>query len=131
MKPLKYLYYRLYIYYSERPLPQLKVFFAIFGLILLNILSLFNILQIARGIKIKPSSLELEEFTIWAVLFSFPIYVLYAHYLKSGYHDQIINEFGRETKRQKLVSRLLVFLYFTFTFVGCGFAIWLRQEIFK
>jgi hypothetical protein len=131
MKSVKYLYYRLYKYYSERPVPLIRVFFALFGLMVSNIMSLFNILQIVRGIKTRLPSSGLGELMLWALLLSFPLYAVYSHYLKSGYHDQIIDEFKQETKRQKLISRLFVFLYFVLSIGGWLFTSWLRQELSK
>jgi hypothetical protein len=130
MRVIKYFYYRVFNYYkSGDSTPFFSTFLSIFSSIFFHFLTILALIETA--FNALPISIDTEGFkSLWFALVIVPIYVLYNQYfVKAGYHDQILNEFKNETKKQKRLSSFYTIAYFILTFVLFFFSLWLRAEV--
>ena len=132
MRVLRYYYYRIYSYYSKGdPDPYFATFLVIFLFGFFNFLAIIDILfSVIAGNEIIYFTVKSGIGRLWPALIILPLFSLFYYYFKKrGYHEKILEEFKNETRRQRLMSRLFVILYFMGSIALMGLGLWARQVI--
>ncbi len=120
MKPIRYLYYRIYAWmlrmWGETDVPQFSAFCLTTMLTWLNMLTIIDVIELL-GFPILDSTL-LEERFVLAFLFAWSLH-LYMHLYRGERYKQIVREFEDEDAASHRRGTVAVLCYSVFSPVAC------------
>ena len=120
MKPIRYLYYRIYAWmlrmWGETDVPQFSALCLTTMLTWLNMLTIIDVIELL-GFPILDSTL-LEERFVLAFLFAWSLH-LYMHLYRGERYKQIVREFEDEDAASHRRGTVAVLCYSVFSPVAC------------
>lgn len=130
MKFFKYYYFRLFSYFSTgTEIPFFRTFAVIFLFAFFNFLTIMNAVSILGKGKKTPLTVSTEINWFLPLLIILPLFSIFFYYLKNlGGHKIIIEEFQKETSKQRFLGGLLIILYLIGSIALFILTLWLRQK---
>lgn len=130
MKPFKYYYFRVFSYFlTGTEIPFFRTFVVIFLFAFFNFLTIMNVVfTLGRGKKITlPVGTGINWFL--PLLIILPLFAIFFYYLKNlGGHKIIMEEFQKETSKQRFLGGLLIILFLIGSMGLFILTLWLRQK---
>lgn len=128
MRAARYLYYRVFKYYSKGgSVPFTSTFIHLIALAYCNFLSLFDLI----APLLIQDRIHLPESRWWSLVVLIPGYLILNYVVKQqGYHQLILNEFKEETERERRIGIALVISYFVFSIALFVTTLWLREKLY-
>jgi hypothetical protein len=131
MKFLKYIYFRMFSYFSDSSsIPLFRTFAIMFVFAYFNLLAISTLIfSVMLNTKVTlPLGSGIRWF--WPITLIIPLFVLFYYRLeRRGFHDLIFDEYSNETKKQKVKGGWGVIFYFIGSILFFVFTLWLRQIV--